>query len=88
MSTRDRSYIDHLLNALEVDGPALESWLEDLEREEPGMAQRIRAALPIYQTPEFEAFLAGPSWLDRSPRLIGSLQGVRRRTPTRMSGAV
>jgi serine/threonine protein kinase/Tfp pilus assembly protein PilF len=75
MSTPDKSYIDYLVNALEFDGPALESWLADLECEEPSMAQRIRAALAMHETSEFEGFLAGPSWLERSPRLIGSLLG-------------
>jgi serine/threonine protein kinase/Tfp pilus assembly protein PilF len=75
MSTPDKSDTDHLDNALELDGPALESWLADLERDEPHMAKRIRAALAMRETPEFEAFLAGPSVLERSPKLIGSLLG-------------
>ena len=75
MSTPDKPYTDHLVNALELDGPALESWLADLERDDPCMAQRIRAALAMHETPEFEAFLKGPSWLERSPRLVGSLLG-------------
>ena len=75
MNTPEKSYTGYLVNALELDGPARESWLADLERDEPRMAQRIRAALAMQETSEFEAFLAGPSWLERSPTLIGSLLG-------------
>ena len=88
MSTPDKPYTDYLVNALELDGPALECWLADLERDEPRMAQRIRAALAMHETPEFEAFLEGPSWLERSPSLVSSLLGARRGARTRNPGAV
>ena len=62
MSTPNKSDTDYLDNALELDGPALESCLADLERDEPHMAQRIRAALAMRETPEFEAV----GWMWRS----------------------
>jgi serine/threonine protein kinase/Tfp pilus assembly protein PilF len=75
MSTPHRSFADYLDAALDLEGPALESWLADLGREQPGMAQRIRASLAMRDTPEFQAFLAGPSVPERSPEFVGSLIG-------------
>jgi len=75
MSTLDKTFTDYLLTALDLEGPALESWLADLEREEPRTVQRIREALAMRETSEFKAFLTGPSWLERSPGLIDSLPG-------------
>ncbi len=69
----DKSYADYLVSALDLEGPALENWLSDLERDEPRMAQRIRAALALHETPEFDAFLSGPCGPERSPKLIRSL---------------
>jgi hypothetical protein len=76
MNTPGKSYIDYLVNSLELDGPALENWLSDLDRDEPGMAQRIRAALAMRETPEFEEFLAG---ITNTRRLTVRARGRERR---------
>ncbi len=75
MSSADKSFADCLDTALDLEGPALESWLVDLEREQPRTAQSIRAALAVRDRPEFQAFLAVPNELERSPGLVGSLLG-------------
>jgi serine/threonine protein kinase/Tfp pilus assembly protein PilF len=72
MSGPDKSFADCLGTALDLEGPALESWLVDLEREHPDMSQRIRAVLATRDTPEFQAFLAAPSKQATKPESSGS----------------
>ena len=42
MSAFDKSFVDHLDVALDLEGAALESWLADLQRREPDLAQRVQ----------------------------------------------
>ena len=75
MSANDKSFADCLVTALDLEGSALESWLMDLERAQPGMAQRIRAALAMHDTPEFHGFLGEPHTPKKSAEVFGSLGG-------------
>jgi serine/threonine protein kinase len=72
VSANDDTFAECLDIALDLDGSALESWLKDLEGAQPGMAQRIRAALARQGEPGFHAHLAEPP----SPEQLAELRGA------------